>query len=505
MGAASSLATTTPDVGIESARTPATQTRPARIGLFPAGERHTRARLFTALEQAYPVRFEGFASGEDTCWDGLDGLVSIGPECPAALPLETPCLHAVGEERPQDAPIAPIALAEDPALARPPRGARLTDRWAGSLPAQALTRGQLTLATAGGAPAWVVDGRPPGWEARDGADRELVAAAPAELEEGEALRERLAPGRCLALLALIHFLRRVTREERAEASPLRAAFLLDDPNLHWPSYGHVRYAALARHAREHGYHLAVAMAPLDGRLVHPRAARIFREHPEELSICVHGNDHLGPELGRIASAADGLALARQALGRAAAFQRRTGISFEPVMVPPHEQLSEPAAQGLLAGGFGAVCVSRPYPWIAPARPGAAAALGAGPPARGALAGWESREIVAGGLPVLLRAGFNAPREDLALRAFLGQPLILYGHHDLLAQGLDVLAQASAAIDALGAVRWESLAGIAGAGGDGPPAASFAPEGSLRGRPIPLLRRLASEARDRAQALKPAPR
>jgi hypothetical protein len=174
------------------------------------------------------------------------------------------------------------------------------------------------------------------------------------------------------------------------------------------------------------------------------------------------------------------------------------------MVPPHEQLSEPAARGLRAGGFAAVCVSRPYPWIAPRSPLPAAALGAGPPERGALAGWGRRELVAGGLPLLLRAGFDAPREDLVLRAFLGQPLILYGHHDLLADGLDVLAEATATIDALGAVRWGSLAAIAQAGGPGggpspvPPTVLRGDRVSRRPRPRALLRRLASETRDRAR-------
>lgn len=482
--------------GIETARaasrTSAGAVTRARVGLFPAHARATRERLFATLEEAYPVRFEGREPGD---WSGLDGLLLLGAETSVDLPAGLPCLHALGEERRQDhAQI--LALAETSVLARTLRGARLTDCWTAPLAAAAIPATAPVLAAADGAPVWVAgDGRPAS---------ALVAAAPAELAAGEALRERLVPGRCVALLALVHFLRGLTGDRSFQAQPLRAAFVLDDPNLHWPSYGHVHYGALSRHAHAHGYHVAMAMAPLDGWLAHPRAVRIFREHAEELSICVHGNDHLGPELGRIASADAGLALARQALCRATAFQRRTGIPVERVMVPPHEQLSEPAARGLLAGGFEAVCVSRPYPWIAPAGPEPAAALGAGPPERGALAGWDSREIVVGGLPMLLRAGFNAPREDLVLRAFLGQPLILYGHHDLLAHGLDVLAEAAAAIDALGEVRWSSLAGIAGLDADTSAInrESFAAEGSLHARPLPLLRRLLSEGRDRVQALRP---
>ena len=104
----------------------------------------------------------------------------------------------------------------------------------------------------------------------------------------------------------------------------------------------------------------------------------------------------------------------------------------------------------------AVTMSRPYPWVTGtwlAAPGDA----------GPLAGWEMADQIAGGLPVLLRNGFKHPREDLALRAFLGQPLILYGHQHDLADGLDGLRAAAAQINALGPVRWDSLTGIARAG------------------------------------------
>ena len=488
MGAATELALAPP--------TPRTGTRRARIGIFPASERNTRGRLLAALEEAYPVSFEG----RDR-WAELDGILTIGPDVPPDLPAGLPCLHtvgeergdALGEERPAGDVHAEVTLATDPALAPPLRGARLTDRRCGPLPAETLAPGQLPLASIGGAPAWVAEGA--------NHAHELLAAAPAELAEGESLRERLAPGRCLALLALVRFLQRLSTTQPSWAAPPQAAFVLDDPNLHWPTYGHLRYEQLALHAREHGYHMSIAMAPLDGWLAHRGVVRIFSEHAGQLSLCIHGNDHLGPELGRIDSDAQGLALAQQALARAGAFQRRTGVPFERVMVPPHEQLSEQAARGLRASGFAAVCVSRPYPWIVPRSPLPAAALGAGPPERGALAGWGGRELVAGGLPLLLRAGFDAPREDLVLRAFLGQPLILYGHHDLLANGLDVLAEATAAIDALGAVRWGSLAAIARAGGAEPPVPSAVLRGdrvSQRPRPRALLRRLASEARDRAR-------
>jgi hypothetical protein len=470
-------------------------TRSAQVGILAQARQVPRTRLLAALEAAYPVSFHDAGVGD---WRALDGLVVLGAgDLPDGLPGDLPVLRAVGEERRQDSPHA-LELADEGTLARSLRSAHLSDAWSAPLDSAFAGALSLVLAASNQGPAWGVSA--------ERARTSLVGVAPAELGPGEALRERLTPGRCLALLALTHFIRRLLEDPRLDEPSLQAAFVLDDPNLHWPSYGHVGYEQLSRHACEHGYHVAVAMVPLDGWLAHPRAVRIFKRAPEQLSICVHGNDHDGPELGRVSSEQEGTALARQALERARAFQQRTGIAIDRVMVPPHEQLSLQAAKGLLHAGYDAVCVSRPYPWIAPEN-GQSPLVA--PAERGALSGWGSREIVIGGLPVLLRAGFNHSRDDLALRAYLGQPLILYGHHDVLEHGPDVFAEAAAAINALGPVRWCSLDEIARGGvqtelsGERLDATSPARPARIRPRPVPLLRRLASEGRDRLHALRSA--
>ena len=416
----------------------ATKSR-ADVGVYPAVELTARRRLLDALEAGYPVRFveyQAVSAGE------LEGLIVFGDELPAELPPGTPSLHMPAEEL----RARPTALKLGATLEPPLRGASFADSLA--LELRDVPHSPLAvLAEADGRPVWVEDA--PG--------RLRVAAAPAELEPEEPLRMRLVPGRCLGLLSIVHLLRRVLGDRHADAGPLRAAFVFDDPNLHWPTYGHMHFRRLAAHAHEHAYHAVIAMVPLDGWLAHPGVVRTFAEHRGELSICVHGDDHHGAELGRIADEHAAAAVATRALKRSAAFGSRTGLSVDRVMVPPHEELSESAARGLLAADYEAVCVSRPYPWIRPIAPFAA------PAGRAALSGWGARELIDGGLPVLLRAGFNAPLEDLVLRAYLGQPLILYGHHDLLADGLEPLARASAAINVLGDIRWGDLASIARAG------------------------------------------
>jgi hypothetical protein len=415
---------------------------PLRVGVSPVAEYERRARLFAALEAAYPVRFEGREASE---LRQLDAFVAIGAS--VETPEHLPSMHMESRESSNGA-LRAAALADETRLARPLRGASLRESHASALGSSAELDGERVLATLDGVPAWVVGG----------SAHHRVGSAPEELGEREALRERFQPGRFLALLALVQFLRDLTEERRWQAPAPRAAFVIDDPNLHWPTYGHVRYTKLVRDAAEHDYHVVIAMVPFDGWMAHPAVKRLFRDGAPHLSICVHGNDHYGPELGAPRSSGDSLALAEQALSRSAAFGRRSGVSVDRVMVPPHERLSEPVAQALLARGFEAICTTRPYPWTATSvemswltRPAEA----------GPLAGWESTDVAAGGIPILLRADVtHHPREDLVLRAFLGQPLILYGHHDMLAGGTEALSQAAADINALGDVRWSSLAGIA---------------------------------------------
>ena len=280
------------------------------------------------------------------------------------------------------------------------------------------------------------------------ANRSFSAFPLEELAADEALRSRLRGGRFMGLVPLLGFVREVSGELAWSEQPLRASFVIDDPNLHWPSYGFLGYTDLIGHASEHGYHLGVAMVPLDGWLVDRRAAALVRTHGELLSVLVHGNDHLARELARLCDDRDAEQAIAQALRRVAGFERRSGVAVRRVMVPPHGACSEAALRAMFRLGFEAACISRPYPWRDELPPPSTSS------------GWYPAEQVAGGLPVLPRYHIAQPREELVFRALLGQPLILYGHHGDLADGLDVLADAARDVNSLGSVRWGPLDWIA---------------------------------------------
>jgi hypothetical protein len=246
----------------------------------------------------------------------------------------------------------------------------------------------------------------------------------------------------------VHFLGEVAGAEGWTLPSPRASFVVDDPNLHWPSYGHLKYRELSAHAGSHGYHLGLATVPLDRWWVDRRAAALVRDNGAALSLLMHGNDHLTHELGRLSSDREAESAMAQALRRTAALERRSGVGVERVMVPPHSRCSEEALRAMFRLGIEGVCLNRSYPWRD------------GEPAPTQLSEFHPAELVAGGMPMLLRSPLVDPREDLAFRALLGQPLILYGHHWDFAGGLEILAQAARDINGLGEVRWAPLGSIA---------------------------------------------
>ncbi len=417
---------------------------PDRAPLDPGHE-----RVLAALELVFPVCFQ--LCGADL--SKADGIVVLGSAPSTGIPASVPRLVLpLGDQRggalTRSATHTPgsseaftrVALSDDPSLARPLRGRAIPESRA-ACETPAAPPGCRWLASVADRPVW--------WQIEDtGSTVDISAYELARLSDHETLREHLRAGRFMGLLPLVHFIERILGADGWKLPPPRASFVIDDPNLHWPSYGFIRYRELVAHASRHGYHLALATVPIDGWLVDPRATSLLAQSPSALSLLIHGNNHLARELGCFDTDAEAVATIAQALRRVATLERRSGMAVDRVMVPPHGACSEPALRAMFKLGMDGACISRPYPWRGNL------------PAATPLAGWHPAELVAGGTPVLPRYPLASPREDLALRAMLGQPLILYGHHGDCAQGLDILAEAAREINDLGSVRWGRLGSIA---------------------------------------------
>jgi hypothetical protein len=415
--------------------------RRRRIGVVAGAREGSPARLLAALEQLFPVTFE--PRGPEELRD-LDGVLSLDPGTLGKIVGDVPVLATSS----RGASLRAGALVEfsgDPQLPRPLRGRRLVEgRAPGRLPWRPGGR-DCVLASVEGRPVW--------WRsAGTGAGGlELSAFAADELQLGEALREHLRAGRFMGLVPLLHFLGGVCGELNWSERALQASFVVDDPNLHRPSYGFLSYPDLISHARAHGYHVGLAMVPLDGWLASRRASALIRENRASISVLVHGNDHVARELGRLSTDVEAERALGQALRRIESFERRSGVAVRRVMAPPHGACSEAALRAMFRLGFDAACISRPYPWRD------------GLPSHSPLAGWCPAEIVAGGLPVLPRSPISQSREDLVFRALLGQPLIIYAHHLDFAEGLEPFAQAAEDVNRLGEVAWLPLDQIAAGG------------------------------------------
>ena len=380
-----------------------------------------------ALEQAFEVKLEPREPGDER---GLLAAIDFQ----AARSHECPSLTIVSDG---DRGEGPVRFADSGVDARL-RGRELLERDA---PADGLRHqpGHQVLATRG---------RTPVWTRSDGGDH-LAARAPVELEPDEPLKQRLRAGRFQALLPLVAFLREQTAARAWQPPPQRALLMFDDPNLHWPSYGHIDYRELTRHAEQHDYHAAMGMIPLDARIVHPEAARLFKAPGSRLSVLMHGINHEHRELMQPLPEGTRAALFARALARVEAFERRSRVPVSRVMCAPHGEASEEFLGTMLDFGLEAQFADLPFPWIT------------GEPATGpSLTYWSPANFVAGGLPVIPRYPLTYDRDEVVLRAYLDHPLVLYGHHEDLEDGLDLLADAAALVNGLAPTKWCSAEEIA---------------------------------------------
>jgi len=410
-----------------------------RIGVGAGVPADPSGRLEGALADAFDLAFVRFVNDPPRDLDGL--IVSdTHPGVEQFARLGVPVLTYL---RPQSREVAPalVELATEPRLDQPFRGCAIEDREAPVGDDIDPIGEEAVLASVRGHPIWCVAGF--------GRDfRYRVMTRWPTLPSPQCLRDAFTVGRFVDLLPLVHFLARIDRPDPWQRPPIRAAFLVDDPNLHRPHYGFLDFRQLAAQAASHDYHVAFATVPLDVWYADAAAATVFRENPDKLSLLIHGNDHLFKELGRPLAVEQYVRLSAQALRRIRRFEERTGIAVARIMAAPHGQCHENAAVALYRTGFDGLCISRPFPWLPAA------------PSDRPLAGWFPADHVAGGLPVLPRYSISKDVQDLRFRAWLGQPLVVYGHHTDFSRGYEVLSRVADFVGTLGSVAWNGLREIA---------------------------------------------
>lgn len=253
-------------------------------------------------------------------------------------------------------------------------------------------------------------------------------------------------GECfLEMLVLLHFMSVISINTEYQHAPLRASFIIDDPNLHWPRYGFVDYCEIAANAKKKNYHVSFATIPLDTWFTHTATADLFRTNSRWISLLIHGNNHAKEELAQNYSAAMRKGLLQQAIQRIKRMEQKSNISVCRVMVPPHGACSDEMLEELSNSEFESACIS-------------AGSLRAHNKDKlwTKILGFFPAEIIHG-FPVLPRWGLTGNiKNSLLLAAYLGQPMILRGHHQDLKDGGEIFDEYAKFINGLGNVFWSNM-------------------------------------------------
>ena len=416
--------------------------RRSRIGVFPETELSRRDRLWAMLGRIFPVCFETCSCLQEYQGDAIVAFQNAQRFVAEELRVKNILVFLDGTARLADNELGHIEFGYSASLPAYFRGEKVFDsnvKIAGEL---SLQDSDIVLASQRGRSLWTqrVMGR---------STVEFVVARLPEMGEASFLCECFRSEQFFSLFPLVHFLRKVALYSRWTVPKPRACFMFDDPNLHARRYGFVDFAELARHAEKFNYHVSFATIPLDKWLLSRRACKIFTDSPERLSLLIHGNNHTYEELASTVDEPAQVALIAQALERISDLERRSGLHIARVMAAPHGACSESMLATMSRMGFEAACIS--YGSLRRYNHNSA---------------W-TREIglamaeTINGLPVVPRFGLaGATRCQILLSAFLDQPIVLAGHHNDLAQGLDGLACCAEWINGLEDVSWMDMGSIA---------------------------------------------
>ncbi|WP_213806318.1 hypothetical protein [Granulicella sp. dw_53] len=240
-------------------------------------------------------------------------------------------------------------------------------------------------------------------------------------------------------------------DERAWHSPGDYAnFTIDDLWLREP-YGHVNFEDLLREAQIHNFHATIAFIPWNYDRSQPEMASLFREHTDRLSICVHGNNHVHQEFGSF----DKHPLdtqekdIQQALARMDRFKQLTKVSYDPVMVFPHSISPEETLAALKRANYLATVNSLNVPSDATTPPDTDFAL-------------RASSLHFANFPSLRRysAESDVQRTQLAIDAFLGNPMLFYAHESFFASGINAFDPVAEMVNQLQPdTQWRSLGDI----------------------------------------------
>ncbi len=397
--------------------------------------------LLLLFEDLLAIKFH-FHSNDDNVPAGYVTLVE--PGAPHTQPRLTPTFTLpftkAGDEAATSSPLA-VSFLFHPDVPLPFRGTTLSGRLQSKPRYSAFSQPPETLATTSTGPVW--------WTTNRSAQRHSYSAfCLPRLSSNEVLCDLLHGDQFFEMLPLLQFLTNASPQKQYSWANQAASFMIDDPNLHSPTYGYANFSEIAKRAAVENYHVSFATIPLDTWYTHKTTASIFLRNPAHISLLVHGNNHTYLELASNALPPRRIGLLQQAVSRVERLERQTGLGVARVMAPPHGACTDDVLSELPACGFRAATVDhrslREYnlnrPWTR--------SLGFLPCER-------IRKC-----PVIPRWGFTGfTRNSILLASYLHQPMVFMGHHQDFREGTDFLDHAASVINALGQIHWSNMADL----------------------------------------------
>jgi hypothetical protein len=225
-----------------------------------------------------------------------------------------------------------------------------------------------------------------------------------------------------------------------------ACLVIDDPLLR-TRYGFLRFRELLAVMKQIRFSTSIAFIPWNWRRSDPKVVQLFKDNPDNYSLCIHGCDHTAGEFG-ISNQQQLRAIALEAGRRMSLHEQRTGLTHDRVMVFPQGIFSEQAITELKHAGFNAVVNTEVHSNLLGERKLKISDV------------WDVAVMSYANFPVYTRRYPAQGIENLAFDLLLGKPCLVVVHHDFFTNGYARLAEF---IDQLNALKvslaWRSLGDV----------------------------------------------
>ena len=229
-----------------------------------------------------------------------------------------------------------------------------------------------------------------------------------------------------------------------------ACLVIDDPLLR-TRYGFLRFRKLLALMKQFRFSTSIAFIPWNWRRSDPKVVQLFKDNPDNYSLCVHGCDHTAGEFGT-SNRQQLRAIASEAMRRMSLHEQRTGLSHDRVMVFPQGIFSEQAILELKHAGFNAVVNTEVHSNLLNGR-------------RLRISdAWGVAVMSYGDFPIYTRRYPSQGTENFAFDLLLGKPCLVVIHHDFFSNGYACLAQFIEQLNALKVpLTWRRLGEVVSRG------------------------------------------